>query len=101
MLTETEHHRNSEDPTYYHRRRGDGKVNWTALAVITGLGIQLVGWVWVASARNSDMLMMQASIAKLDGNMATLQNTTYSNSIRLGVVESKVDDLRDNQRAHQ
>lgn len=89
----------SEKP--YHRRHNDGKMNWPAIGVFLAFGLNLGALIWAASARNSDVQMIQAVVAEVRSSVLTLQGQASANSVRLGIVESKVDDLRDNQRVQR
>lgn len=97
---QTEHHRELEEPTHHHRRHGDGKINWSAVGVVLAFLVNVCTLVWIASARNSDILVLQAGLGEVKTAVQTLSNQAGNNSVRLGVLESKVDDLRDNQRNH-
>lgn len=84
-----------------HRRHTDGKINWAAIGVFMAFALNLGALIWAASARNSDVQMIQAVVAEVRSSVLTLQGQASANSVRLGIVESKVDDLRDNQRVQR
>lgn len=96
QIDESQHH---EKP--YHRRHTDGKIPWPAVGVILAFTLNLGALIWAASARNSDVQMIQSAVGEVRSSVQVLQNQASANSVRLGVVESKVDDLRDGQRARQ
>lgn len=84
-----------------HRRHSDGKIQWPAVGVILAFTVNLGALIWAASARNSDVAMIQSIVAEVRASVSSLQSQSNANSVRLGVVESKVDDLRDGQRDNE
>ncbi len=54
--------------------------------------------VWVIATMNGTIQRTQSDTAELKVGINALTVQAANNSVRIGVLESKVDDIRDNQR---
>lgn len=85
----------------FHGRRQHDKPNGhglTIAAVLTGFVLQFAAIVWGASQLSGKVDAQGETIRDVKSAMNRSQEQANNNSVRLGVIESKVDDLR-NQRS--
>lgn len=80
------------------RRHNDGKVNWAAIGVGLAFLLNLCTVVWSMAVQSTNVQVLQSGMSEMRAVMATLSTQSSANSVRLGILESKVDDLRDSQR---
>jgi hypothetical protein len=92
----------TDDPfvTREHRhgdRRHRGP-NWSMISVVIAILINFGGLVWGAATLVGGMGELRGAVTELKFVGRSLADQANINSVRLGVLEVKVDDLRDRVR---
>jgi len=87
-------------PAKHYRRYEDThhKINWSMIGVLLAFTVNLCTVVWVAANLNSTVRQGQVDTAELKAGITGLSVQAAQNSVRIGVLETKVDDIRDVQR---
>lgn len=99
MISTTKSHEHDEDdekwPNRRGRRRSDDTFNWAAVGVIIALSVNFAALVWGAATMNAGLTGLNEAVVELRLVGKNLQEAISSVTNRLGVLEVRVQTLKE------